>query len=189
MKKFSLMIGLMICAIAGVSAQSLTFEGNIEPLKNVGTYDVEFDYSELYVENLPVKEFLATKDGKFNNDWESDIVVTAEEVAKLLPAYFNKNLTFNTSSPKYVFVLRLKGLLLGNAGSQFIPFASAKAGGATITGQFDIMDAQTREVIGILHFNNFKGYNSGYDFSDKGRWRMAYLTLVKPVKKLIKKTK
>ena len=185
MKKISLFIVMMVSSVICANAQNLTFEGSIAALKSNGTYAVEFDYSNLHVENLPLEKFLATKDAKFNNDWESDIVISTENVAKSVPSDVNKKLVLNPEAPQYIFVIRLKALFLGNAGGQFVPFGG-KVGGANITGQIDILDAKTRKVEGIVHFSDVQGVSS---FSDKTRWSMAYAFLVKPMKKMVKKAK
>ena len=61
-----LALGAMMTASA--QKQSLTYEGNVLMLKGNGSYDVKFDYSDLYVEGKQLDEFLASKDEKFRYD-------------------------------------------------------------------------------------------------------------------------
>ena len=190
MKKLLLII-LALGAMTAASAQkeSLTYEGNVLMLKGNGSYDIKFDYSDLYVEGKQLDEFLASKDEKFRYDWESNIVVGAEQYGRAVPVFINKKFAYNTENPEYIFVLKITSLMLGNAGAQFNPFAGPKAGGATISGQIDIIQASTTEKVGALHFNNVKGFATGLDFSDRARWQMAYVALGAAYKKMLKKMK
>lgn len=182
-----LALGAMMTASA--QKQSLTYEGNVLMLKGNGSYDVKFDYSDLFVEGKQLDEFLASKDEKFRYDWESNIVVGAEQYGRAVPVFINKKFIHNPENPEYIFVIKLNSLMLGNAGAQFNPFAGAKAGGAVISGQIDIIQASTNEKVGALHFNELKGFASGFDFSDRARWQMAYVALGAEFKKMLKKVK
>jgi hypothetical protein len=182
-----LALGAMMTASA--QKQSLTYEGNVLMLKGNGSYDVKFDYSDLFVEGKQLDEFLASKDEKFRYDWESNIVVGAEQYGRAVPAFINKKFVYNPENPEYIFVIKLNSLMLGNAGAQFNPFGGAKAGGAVICGQIDIIQASTNEKVGALHFNELKGFASGFDFSDRARWQMAYVALGTAYKKMLKKIK
>lgn len=191
MKKLLLII-LALGAMTAASAQkeSLTYEGNVLMLKGNGSYDIKFDYSDLYVEGKQLDEFLASKDEKFRYDWESNIVVGAEQYGRAVPTFINKKFAYNTENPEYIFVLKITSLMLGSVGPQFNPFAGPKDGGATISGQIDIIQASTNEKVGALHFNNVKGFaGTGLDFSDRARWQMAYLALGTAYKKMLKKVK
>lgn len=183
MKKGFLLL-VMMCLSFVLSAQ-VTYDGDIKVLKGTATYDVVFDYSALEIEDKPVAEYLQSRDDKFRNAWDSEIVPGSEQMGKIVPSQVNKNFTLATE-PQYRFVIKLVGLKLGNAGQMFNPFSSTKAGGAVITGDMDIVDVASNEVVAVIHFNEIQGVST---FSDRDRWILAYSELVKKIKKVVKKAK
>lgn len=185
MKRFILLVAA-VCAAFAVSAQELSYEGDIMMLKSAFTYDVEFNYDGLKVNDMELNEFLASMDDKFRNDWGSDIVVYSESCGKVLPIYINKKNTLDPANPQYIFVLKLDSLTLGNVSGMFNPFASNKSGGSVICGHLDILDAASRESLGVIKFNEIQGLSN---ISDKTRWGLAYYELGSRIKKMVKKMK
>lgn len=161
--------------------------GSLAFIKNGGTATVVYDYSNLKVEGLPLDDFLASKDEKFYNDWESDIVPTAENGFAAFVSTMNKNFSAQVGSEMsadYKIVLHLNELGLGNVSANFNPFGGVKGGGAKISGIVDFIDNKTGEKICVLKFNNIKGVNA---YSDRDRWTLAYRALSKGLGKLAKK--
>ncbi len=165
--------------------------GSLAFVKGGGAATVVYDYSNLKVAGVPLNDFLALKDDKFRSDWEYVIVPGAEaSFAALCTANLNKK-NFNVyaggdTQTDYKMVLKLTELDLGNMGGVFNPFAGAKAGGATVSGTIECVDNKTGETICVVKFNNVKGTGA---ISDKDRWTVAYVYLVKGMQKIVKKSK
>ena len=51
-----------IFAVSAVSAQNISYEGDITELKNTFSYDLRFNYDNLKVNGITVEEFLPTMD-------------------------------------------------------------------------------------------------------------------------------
>ena len=185
MKKLMLLVAT-ICAAFSVSAQSLSYEGDISMLKSVFAYDVEYNYDGLQVNGTELQEFLASMDDKFRAAWGPEIVTFSEAYGKAMPIAINKKNTLDPANAKYILVMNLDSLTLGNVSGMFNPFASSKSGGSIISGHIDILDAASRESLCVITFNEIQGLSN---ISDKTRWGLAYYELGKQIKKMVKKAK
>ncbi len=175
-----------IFAVSAVSAQNISYEGDITELKNTFSYDLRFNYDNLKVNGITVEEFLPTMDEKFRNDWDADIVVFSESVGKSIPILMNKKNTLDTTNPQYIFELKLNSLTLGNVSGLFNPFTSSKSGGSIITGTLEVFDAPTNNSVLVITFDEVQGISH---VSDKMRWSLAYIEFAKRLKKIVKKAK
>ena len=183
MKKVLLLLTVML--VSFVSSAQITYDGDIKVWKGTAVYDVAFDYSALKINNQPSDEFLQAQDEDFRNDWKNVIVPGSEAMGMLVPSQVNDKFTWGTN-PQYKFVIKVTNITLGNAGQMFNPFSSVKAGGAVISGDIDIIDVASGEIVAVLHIDHLQGYPA---YSDKDRWIMAYAELAKRTKKILKKAK
>lgn len=192
MKKIAFWFVAMMAMVSTVSAQKITLDGSWAALKGAGTYALEVDYSALQVEDKEtgefksVEEFLKTRDEKFCNAWNTEIVPGSAAYALLVPNYANKKFTYDQVAPEYKFVLKVDRLKLGFAGGAFIPFAGAKAGGGNISGEMKMYDAKSGELLGSAVFEDVQGVSH---VTDAVRWGMSYYELGKRLMKAVKKAK
>ena len=185
MKRLFLLLAAVF-AVTVVSAQTVSYEGDITVLKNPITYDLTVVYENLKVNDLPVDEFLPTMDEKFRNDWGKEIVPYAESVGKTMPMVINKKNVLDPNNPKYKFVLTLNSVSLGNVSGVFNPFTSPKSGGSVIYGSLEMFDAATNASVLVVKFDKVQGVSH---FSDSIRWALAYVDLGNRLKKIVKKAK
>ncbi len=192
MKKIAFWFVAMMAMVSTVSAQKITLDGSWAALKGAGTYALEVDYSALQIEDKEtgefksVEEFLKTRDEKFCNAWNTEIVPGSAAYALLVPNYANKKFTYDQMAPEYKFVLKVDRLKLGFAGGAFIPFAGAKAGGGNISGEMKMYDAKSGELLGSVVFEDVQGVSH---VTDAVRWGLSYYELGKRLMKAVKKAK
>ncbi len=82
----------------------------------------------------------------------------------------------------YILVVRLRKLNKGNA-THFWFGTSAKAGGATIDGTVELLDAKTHEVYAVYGFNDIEGGNHA---TKKTRVGLAFYELARQMGKLVR---
>lgn len=186
MKRFAFLFVVIMAMVSTVSAQKITLDGSWAMLKEVGTYIVEVNYTDLKINDQPVDEFLKAQDEKFNNAWNTEILPQSAQYAALIPNYANNKFTLDLLNPQYKFVLTVNRLKLGFSGGAFIPFAGAKAGGANIGGEMKIYDVKSGDLLGTMTFEDVQGVSA---MSDAQRWGMSYYELGKRLKKAVKKVK
>lgn len=129
--------------------------------------------------------YLKSRGDDFVRDWPDD--------AKKARAYFvvrfnqknKKGLQITeTKSSKYKMIFQVKSLDMGNGGSSFIPFASAKAGGVIVSGLIEIINQETDKSVCCLEVDDVKGVGHP---SETVRLGMAYFDLASKVLKEAKK--
>ena len=186
MKKLGVLaFAFLLCGVnvmaKGKSPVSVT-SGSLDFIKKGGTAAVVFDYSGLQVNGLPLDDFLASQDEKFNNDWESVIVPDVELLFRNMCSMFLNRGSFIVSpgdvvsTDDYKIVLRLTSLDLGSASGVYNPFAvSMKAGGAVISGSLEGIDNRSGETLCVVDFDKLQGAKG---VSDKDRWSSAYRYLI-----------
>lgn len=185
MKRLSLFLAALI-AVTVVSAQKLTYEGDITLLKTPFSYDLTFNYDDLKVHELPVADYVATLDVKERNDWSNKIVPYSEELGFALPFYISKKNSIDKENPQYRFVLKLNELDLGNLSGILVPYTTFKTGGAVISGTLEVIDAKTNTSLILFTFNNIRGDVS---YTKAERWEYAYAELGTRLKRAVKKAK
>ena len=84
MKRLFLFFAALI-AVTAVSAQKLTYEGDLTQLKKPFSYDLTFNYNDLVVNGLPVAEYVAKLDATARKKWDKDVVSYSEELGFALP--------------------------------------------------------------------------------------------------------
>ena len=87
-----------------------------------------------------------------------------------------------TVDAPYILVVRLRKLNKGNA-THFWFGTSAKAGGATIDGTVELLDAKTHEVYAVYGFNDIEGGNHA---TKKTRVGLAFYELARQMGKLVR---
>jgi hypothetical protein len=175
-----------VFAITTVSAQKLTYEGDITLLKKPFSYDLTFNYDDLKVEELPVADYVATLDAAAREDWKKEIVPYSEELGFALPFYISKKNSIDKENPQYKFVLKLYSLDLGNVSGIFVPYTTFKTGGAVISGTLEVLDGKTNSSLILFTFNNVRGDVS---YTKALRWEYAYAELGTRLKRAVKKAK
>ena len=173
-------------AVMAVSAQKLTYEGDITLLKKNFSYDLTFNYDELVVEGLPVADYVAKLSEKERNNWETKILPYSEELGFALPFYLSKKNSIDKENPQYKFVLKLTSLDLGNLSGILVPFTTFKTGGAVIGGTLEVFDAKTHTSLILFRFNNILGDVS---YTKAERWEYAYAELGTKLKRAVKRAK
>ena len=182
MKKILFSLVCILCTASmfagGVSVKS----GNGSVLKNSSKALLEFDYSKAKVEDKTLDEYLKSRGDDFVRDWPRD----KETAAGYFRGRFDKKskglkLTTNVSEPSYKIVIRVNSLDMGNGGSTYVPYASAKAGGVIMSGTIDIIDVKSNEVVCILNVDKVKG--NGHP-SETVRLGMMYFELATKICKL-----
>lgn len=185
MKRLFLFFAALI-AVTAVSAQKLTYEGDLTLLKKPFSYDLTFNYDDLVVEGLPIADYVAKLDVKAREDWKKDVVPYSEELGFALPFYFSKKNSIDKENPKYKFVLKLNELDLGNMTGIFVPYTTFKTGGAVISGTVEVFDGKTGALLITFRYNNIRGDVS---FTQAERWEYAYAELGTRMKRAVKRAK
>ncbi|MBQ6689855.1 MAG: hypothetical protein IJN02_11580 [Bacteroidales bacterium] len=189
MKKYfvaAVCVLLSVAAMAKKESPVRLESGSLDVFVNGGTYNMVFDYSNLSVEGTPIADFLASKDDKFRNDWETLILPESENFACSVPMLATKQkLTpLQAGTPDYTFKVVMGDIYLGNAGQMFNPFSSATAGGAILNAKMYVVDNATNEVVCVLLVDEVQGVSA---FSDKDRLIVAWNTVGAFLKKYVKK--
>ena len=149
----------LFCVVNLFAGNSVSVKsGNSSVLKESSKALLEIDYSTTKVGNETLDEYLQRRGDDFVRDWPKD----KEFAATYFKERFNKKskglqLTTDVSTVSYKIVIHVNSLDMGNGGSAFVPFSSAKAGGVIITGTIDIIDIKTNEVVCTLNVDEVKG--------------------------------
>ena len=156
--------------------------GKSSVLKESSTALLEIDYSTTTVGKQTLDEYLKSRGDDFVRDWPRDKEVTATYFKER----FNKkskglHLTTDASAASYKVLIRVNNLDMGNGGSAFVPFASAKAGGVIMTGTVDIIDLKTNEVVCSISVDEVKGLGTP---SETARLGLMYFELATQICKL-----
>lgn len=185
MKKLFLLLAA-IFVVTTVSAQKLSYEGDIALLKKPFSYDLTFDYNDLVVNGIPVADYTAKLNAEERNKWQNDVVAYSEELGFALPFYISKKNSINKENPQYKFVLKLNDLDLGNMTGIFVPFTTFKTGGAIISGTLEVFDGKTNASLILFRFNEVRGDVS---YTQAERWEYAYAELGTRLKRAVKRAK
>jgi len=156
--------------------------GKSSVLKESSKALLEIDYSTTKVGTQTLDEYLKNRGDDFVRDWPRDKEVTATYFRE----HFNKKskgLQVTTDAPAafYKIVIHVNNLDMGNGGSAFVPFASAKAGGVIMIGTVDIIDLKTNEVVCSLSVDEVKGLGTP---SETARLGLMYFELATQMCKL-----
>lgn len=163
-------------------AQYTVKAGDVSILKKDITALLELDFSKTMVEKQHIDEYLKSRGDDFVKDFPEDI---AGATNVFIYQFNRKNngmqISTNVNNAEYKMVICITNLDYGNAGSSFVPFAGAKAGGCIIDGTINILNLKTNEMFEIHKFNGIKGNGN---FSDKGRLNAVFIELANKIVKL-----
>jgi len=149
----------LLCAVSAFAANTVSVaSGKSAVLKESSKALLEVDYSATTIENLPLDEYLQKRGEDYVKNWPKD----TDYAAKYFIDRFNKKnkglkIVSNQSEASYKIVIHVQELDMGNSGSMFIPYASAKAGGIIMIGTVDIVDIKSNEVVCTLAVDQVKG--------------------------------
>lgn len=158
--------------------------GDVSVLKENTTALLELDFSATRVGNQSIDEYLKSRGDDFVKDFPED----KTQAADMFAVQFNKkskgiNVAKDASNAVYKFVIHVSTLDYGNAGSAFVPFASAKAGGCIIKGTIDIINLKTNQTVCTIDIDDVKGLGH---MSDRVRLRLVFFELANKIAKIKK---
>lgn len=186
MKKFVVSLVCLLCSATSFAGNPVEVKsGDLSVLKEKAQALLEFDYSAATVGEKTLNEYLKGRGDDFVRDWPTDIL----GAASYFTATFNKKnkkgmqISPNESAAAYKIIVHVKNLDMGNGGSTFVPFASAKAGGVIMTGTIDIVKLETNEIVCNLSVDEVKGIGT---VSEAGRLTLMYGELATKLCKLAK---
>lgn len=149
----------LLCTVSLFANNTVSVKsGKSSLLKESSKAFLEVDYSATTIGDQTLAEYLEKRGENFVNNWPKD----TEYAAKYFKERFNKKnkglkIIPDESDASYKIVIHVHNLNMGNSGSTFIPYASAKAGGIVMTGTVDIVDMKTNEVVCTLDVDRVKG--------------------------------
>lgn len=105
-----------------------------------------------------LKQYQEAKGADWVRDWPGELA-KAEEYFSVRFNKKNKNgLTVTgTDDAPYTLLISIDNVDFGDTGSNFIPFAGAKAGGCILTGTISIIEKATGNVLCQYYMNEVKG--------------------------------
>lgn len=162
MKKLLLLMVGLVVAVGANAYTCVRFKaGDPSVLLKKSTASLEINYDECRVtnwDNVSFNEYLAKRGDDFVRDWPEDNVKTrAYFVLRFNRASDYLTIVEGNSSTEYKMIVRIKSLDVGNGGSAFNPWASAKAGGMIINGDIEIRNATDNKLLCILSIINGQG--------------------------------
>lgn len=186
MKKVMFCLVCLFCTGALFAGNPVTVKsGDVSVLKGKNKALLEFDYSATKVGDKTLDEYLKDRGEDFVRDWPNDKI----RAASYFVERFNKKnkkgmqITSDEEAAGYTVVVHVKTLDMGNGGSAFVPFSSAKAGGVIMTGTIDIVDKNTQNVVCNLYVDEVKGLGH---VSEAIRIGLAYFALADKMYDLVK---
>ena len=161
MKKFFLSLTGLLLTLTASAYTCVTFNSG-DPgilLKEVGiSYEIDWDHARVTnYDNLLFPAYLKKRGDDFVKDWPKD----RKQAEKYFTVRFNRKSDYlqikDSGSGLYKMVLRIKTIDVGNGGSAFNPWASAKAGGCIIDGTIEFYDSSTGQLLCVLNIVEAKG--------------------------------
>lgn len=120
---------------------------------------LECDFSNAKVGDKPFDVYLKSNGEEYVKSWPDDQL----KVALYFSTRFNKRnknkmqVTDDPSAAQYKIVITPTVIDMGDRGSSFNPFASAKAGGAILSGTVNIIEIASNNSVCQLQFEEVKG--------------------------------
>ena len=161
MKKLLLVLAGVMLAMVAEAYTCVSFKSG-DPsilLKKVGiTYEIDWDHARVTNhDNLLWQQYLKKRGADFVRDWPKD----RKQAEKYFTVRFNNKSDYmqivDGGKGEYKMIVRPKTIDVGNGGSSFNPWASAKAGGVVINGTIDFLDTRTGKVVCVLNIVEAKG--------------------------------
>jgi len=182
---FSFMTALLATVACYAGGEVVVKSGNLAIFNTQEKVELEIDYSVAKVNGTTLDEYLKSRGEDFVKDWPDD----AKKARKYFVLRFNKKnkkglQITETGTSKYKMVFQVKVLDMGNGGSAFVPFASAKAGGVIVSGLVEIVNKETNKSVCCLEVDDVKGVGHP---SETVRLGMAYFELASKIIKEAKK--
>lgn len=155
------MVGLVV-ALGASAYTCVKFKaGDPSVLMKKSRTSLEINYDECRVtnwDNVLFNEYLHKRGEDFVRDWPDDEV----KARAFFVARFNRASDYLTideggGNTEYKMVVRIKTLDVGNGGSAFNPWASAKAGGMIINGDIEIRNQNNNQLLCVLSIINGQG--------------------------------
>ena len=153
---FCILVGVMSYAGDEISLKS----GNPKVLYDNSKATLEIDYSKTMVKKETLKEYLNRRGADFVKDWPDD----SKKAREFFIVRFNKKnkngmqiIETEGKSAPYKIILHVSYLDMGNGGSAFNPWASAKAGGVIMNGTLDIVDVNKNMLVCSMSADDVKG--------------------------------
>ena len=170
---------------ASAKKNSMVVEyGDISAFRRAGNAMLTVDYSECMVEGKQtVDQYLAAKGGDWVKDWPQESANCHTMFCTMYSFRNKESLQISALGGTYSVVIRPTWVDFGDAGSQFNPFASAKAGGCIMTGTITLYDTDGQPLCQV-YFNEIKGLG---EFNFESRLRSMYQEMGTRLKKLVKK--
>lgn len=157
--------------------------GSIDAFRQSGTAKVTVDYSQCLVEGQKtVDQWLRDKGGDWTKDWPKESANSHNFLCTMYGFRNKDNMQLSTVMGDYQVVVRPVWIDFGDVGSQFNPFATAKAGGCIMRGTLTLYDPQGRPLC-QLWINDVKGLG---DFNFESRLRKMYSELGTRLRKEVK---
>lgn len=155
-----LFCSIFYCALSYAGDEIILKSGNPKVLYESVEATLEIDYSETMVKTETLNEYLNRRGADFVKDWPED----SQKAKEFFIVRFNKKNkngmqiieTVGQSAP-YKIVLHVSYLDMGNGGSSFVPWASAKAGGVIMNGTLDIIDVENKAIVCTMSAEEVKG--------------------------------
>lgn len=149
----------------------------------------EIDYSKTTVDGQTLQQYLKSRGDDFVRDWPED----CKKAREYFTFRFNKKsdgvqiCESKDSNPKYIMVLHVKTLDMGNGASKmFNPWASMKAGGVIANIDIDVAEYPSGKAVAKIAVPEIKG--NGH-VSETVRLGLCYNELATVLTKVGKKSK
>ncbi len=159
--------------------------GSLDAFRQQGALaKVTVDYSQCLVEGKKsVDQWLADKGGNWTQDWPKESSNSHNFICTMYNFRNKDVMQLSCTAGNYQIVIRPEWIDFGDVGSQFNPFASAKAGGCIMRGTLTLYDPQGNPLC-QLWLNDIKGLG---EFNFEARLRAMYSELGTRLKKVVKK--
>lgn len=158
--------------------------GNLAVFLQQEKTELEIDYSKAKVNGNTLDGYLKSRGEDFVRDWPDD----AKKAREYFIVRFNKKnkkglQITREGEAKYKIVFQISSLDMGNGGSTFIPFASAKAGGVIVSGILEVVNTATDQAVCCLDVDEVKGLGH---MSETVRLGLCYFEVASKIFKLAK---
>jgi len=187
MKRLLTFVVMLVSAIAMYAGNPVVVTaGNPVVFNEASQALVEVDYSKTMVKDQTLDAYLKGRGADFVRDWPDD----KDKALEYFIVRFNKKnkkgmqIGRHWSDAKYKMVIIVDWMDMGNGGSAFNPWASAKAGGVIMKGRCDVIDLKAGQYVCRMDFDEVKGIGHP---SETVRLGMTYFELASNIFKLTKK--
>lgn len=161
MKRAILFICCILTGVLSFAGDEISLKsGNPKVLYENSKATLEIDYSKTMVKKETLKEYLNRRGADFVKDWPDD----SRKAREYFIVRFNKKnkngmqiIETEGKSAPYKIILHVSYLDMGNGGSAFNPWASAKAGGVIMNGTLDIVDVNKNMLVCSMSADEVKG--------------------------------